>query len=110
MPQVFWTTLGTVQRNPKLDLNRPKCNVKKQGYEDSSFEGYGEGYVDDIADAGYSTTEGDERGMSQKWKKKVCSEGGYLAALTNHLQSATSSIYPGPMRHNSYGPGMVGAW
>ena len=92
MPQVFWTTLGTVQRNPKLDLNRPKCNVKKQGYEDSSFEGYGEGYVDDIADAGYSTTEGDERGMSQKWKKKVCSEGGYLAALTNHLQSATSSI------------------
>jgi hypothetical protein len=102
--------LNAIQRNPKLDLARPKRNVKKRGYEDSSFEGYGEGYVDDdMVDAGYSTAEGDERGMSQKRRKKVCNKERSLTALTNHLQSATSNAYPGPMRHNSYGPGMVGA-
>jgi Rox3 mediator complex subunit len=104
------SNLNPVPRNPKLDLARPKRNVKKRGYEDSSFEGYGEGYVDDdIVDAGYSTAEGDERGMSQKRRKKVCIDRRSTTTLTNCLQSATSNAYPGPMRHNSYGPGMVGA-
>jgi hypothetical protein len=97
-------------RNGKVEVARPKRNVKKRGYEESSFEGYGEGYVDDdMVDAGYSTAEGDDRGISQKRRKKVGSDEWLLSALTNNHQSATSHSYPGPMRHNSYGPGMVGA-
>jgi hypothetical protein len=97
-------------RNAKMEIARPKRNVKKRGYEESSFEGYGEGYVDDdMADAGYSTGEGDDRGMSQKRRKKVGSDELQSSVLTNILQSATSHGYPGPLRHNSYGPGMVGA-
>jgi hypothetical protein len=97
-------------RSAKIDIARPKRNVKKRGYEESSFEGYGEGYVDDdMADAGYSTGEGDDRGISQKRRKKVGSDELHSSALTNNIQSATSHGYPGPLRHNSYGPGMVGA-
>jgi hypothetical protein len=97
-------------RNGKVEIARPKRNVKKRGYEESSYEGYGEGYVDDdMVDAGYSTAEGDDRGISQKRRKKVGSDEWLLSTLTNNRQSATSHSYPGPMRHNSYGPGMVGA-
>ena len=97
-------------RTGKAEIARPKRNVKKRGYEESSFEGYGEGYVDDdMVDTGYSTAEGDDRGISQKRRKKVGSDELLLSTLTNSPQSATSHSYPGPMRHNSYGPGMVGA-
>jgi hypothetical protein len=97
-------------RNGKIEVARPKRNVKKRGYEESSFEGYGEGYVDDdMVDTGYSTAEGDDRGISQKRRKKVGSDDWLLSTLTNNRQAATSHSYPGPMRHNSYGPGMVGA-
>jgi Rox3 mediator complex subunit len=94
----------------KAEIARPKRNVKKRGYEESSFEGYGEGYVDDdMADAGYSTGEGDDRGLSQKRRKKVGSHEGTNANLTNLFQTAPSHGYPGQMRQSSYGPGMVGA-
>jgi len=57
-------------RLTKQDMARPKRAVKKRGYDESSFEGYGEGYVDDdMVDAGYSTGEGDERGGSKRRKK-----------------------------------------
>ena len=51
---------------------RPKRNIKKRGYGDSSFEGYGEGYADDDggAETGYSTGEGD-MASNQKRRKKV---------------------------------------
>lgn len=53
---------------PKSELPRPKRNVKKRTYGDSSYEGYGEGYVDDDApDGGYSTNDD-----SRKRPKKVC--------------------------------------
>ncbi|KAK3945068.1 mediator of RNA polymerase II transcription subunit 19 [Diplogelasinospora grovesii] len=54
------------------DANRPKRNVKKRGYGDSSFEGYGDGYPDDDlgGDTGYSTGEGDMVN-AQKRRKKV---------------------------------------
>lgn len=78
----------------KSELPRPKRNVKKRTYGDSSYEGYGEGYVDDDAhETGYSTNDGDERGMGRKRPKKTAQ---------GHFQ--------GPLpRQNSYGPGMVGA-
>jgi hypothetical protein len=60
-------------QRPKSELPRPKRNVKKRTYGDSSYEGYGEGYVDDDAhETGYSTNDGDERGMGRKRPKKVC--------------------------------------
>lgn len=63
---------GGHPRGSKADLARPKRAVKKRGYDESSFEGYGEGYVDDdMVDAGYSTGEGDDRGGSGKRRKKV---------------------------------------
>ena len=55
---------------PGHDPTRPKRNVKKRTYGDSSFEGYGEGFPDDDggADGGYSTGEGEG---GQKRRKKV---------------------------------------
>jgi len=54
------------------DPSRPRRNIKKRSYGDSSFEGYGEGFPDDDGglDTGYSTGEGDER-SGQKRRKKV---------------------------------------
>jgi hypothetical protein len=84
----------SIARTAKSDLPRPKRNVKKRTYGDSSFEGYGEGYVDDDAqETGYSTGEGDDRGGSRKRPKKV----GILLQLSStwltirRLRRATAS-------------------
>jgi hypothetical protein len=111
------TAMGRGLSNPAIqarvgrsEIARPKRNVKKRGYEESSYEGYGEGFVDDeLVDAGYSTGEGDDRALSQKRRKKVGSEGKAVSFMTDRYQSGTNHAYPDPMRHNSYGPGMVGA-
>lgn len=58
--------------NANSEALRPKRNVKKRTYGDSSFEGYGEGFVDDDLQEGYSTGDGDERGPGHKKRKKVC--------------------------------------
>lgn len=55
---------------PGHDPNRPRRNIKKRSYGDSSFEGYGEGYPDDDA-GGYSTGDGDDRNGTKR-RKKVC--------------------------------------
>lgn len=61
-------------RPSKGDIPRPKRNVKKRSYGDSSFEGYGEGFVDDDnQDTGYSTGEGDDRAGRKRPKKVGCS-------------------------------------
>ncbi|KAK1835796.1 hypothetical protein QBC39DRAFT_128093 [Podospora conica] len=52
------------------EANRPKRNILKRGYGDSSFEGYDEGFPDDDGGAGgYSTGEG-EMGSGRKRIKK----------------------------------------
>jgi len=58
------------------DAARPKRNVKKRGYGDSSFDGYGEGFPDDDggAETGYSTGEG-EMASGLKRRKKVLISG-----------------------------------
>lgn len=55
---------------PGQDPTRPRRNIRKRTYGDSSFEGYGEGFPDDDggADTGYSTGEGEG---GQKRRKKV---------------------------------------
>lgn len=84
---------AAVPRPTKVEGPRPKRNIKKRTYGDASFEGYGEGFVDDDAqEGGYSTGEGDER-MGRKRPKKT----------------VQSNSFQGPVaRQNSYGPGMVG--
>lgn len=51
---------------PQLDRNRRLG--KKRSYQDSSFEGYGEGYDDDTG--GYSTADGDDRSSKLKRRKQ----------------------------------------
>ncbi|PHH60648.1 hypothetical protein CDD81_1369 [Ophiocordyceps australis] len=77
---------------PAQDPNRPRRNIKKRTYGESSYEGYAEGYPDDDAnaDTGYSTGEGDN---AQKRRKR----------------SPENSPNFSTMRQQSYGPGMVGA-
>lgn len=72
-PPVVGATLST------KDALRPKRNVKKRAYGDSSFEGYGEGYVDDdMQDTGHSDTgDGEDRAGGRKRPKKV-RELGYV--------------------------------
>lgn len=78
-----------IKADPNQDPLRPKRNIKKRGYGDSSFEGYNETFQDD--EGGYDTGEGEG---GQKRRKK---------------NPETTSPYPGAVRQQSYGPGMVGA-
>jgi hypothetical protein len=61
--------------SPSADPARPKRTGKKRRYDDRSFEGYGEGYVDDEVEmgaGGYSTGDGEDgRRMGKKKRKKV---------------------------------------
>ncbi|KAH8663947.1 Rox3 mediator complex subunit-domain-containing protein [Xylariales sp. PMI_506] len=71
--------VGAPIKSNKLQVppvDRSKRNTKKRSYQDSSFEGYGEGYIDDDlgAETGYSTGEGDERSLKQKRRKQVHSD------------------------------------
>lgn len=82
-----------IQRSSKAEPPRPKRNIKKRSYGDASFDGYGEGFVDDdLHDGGYSTAEGDDRTGRKRPKK-----------------SGTMSAQAPLPRHNSYGPGSIGA-
>lgn len=54
---------------------RPKRTAKKRRYDDSSFEGYAEGFMDDEADimdpGGYSSGDGASRSNASKKRKTV---------------------------------------
>lgn len=77
------TTVGST-KSGKLQVpqaDRTRRNVKKRSYQDSSFEGYGEGFPDDdVAGSGYST--GEDRSLKQKRRKQnpgsVSSLGGAI--------------------------------
>ncbi|KAG5978010.1 hypothetical protein E4U55_006421 [Claviceps digitariae] len=80
------------QLPPGHDPNRPRRNIKKRSYGDSSYEGYGEGFPDDDGslDMGYSTAEG---------------EGHFKRRKKNSGNSTPNPL----VQRQSYGPGMVGA-
>jgi Rox3 mediator complex subunit len=66
-------TSGNTPLAQSDDPARPKRqNVRKRGYGEASFEGYGEGFVDDddVRMGGYSTGDGDDRRGSGSRKKK----------------------------------------
>ncbi|KAI3339872.1 Rox3-domain-containing protein [Ustulina deusta] len=64
-------TGATQKPNKSLapQLDRARRFGKKRSYQDSSFEGYGEGYDDDTG--GYSTGDGDDRSSKLKRRKQV---------------------------------------
>ena len=58
------------------EANRPTRTGKKRRYDEHSFEGYGEGFVDDEGDTlaelgGDSSGEGSRKGSSSKKRRKV---------------------------------------
>ena len=62
--------------NANAEVVRPKRSGKKRTYEEHSFEGYGEGYVDDDLDIGGGYSSGDTQfsrksANSKKKRKKV---------------------------------------
>ena len=69
---------STVGTPSATEVARPKRVGKKRRYDEHSFEGYGEGYVDDEGDihetGGYTSGEGSRKGsFSKKKRKKVSS-------------------------------------
>lgn len=97
------------------DPSKPKRGIKKRGYGDSSFDGYGEGYPDDdlSAETGYSTGEG-EMVSGQKWRKKVLIDGRHPAdeipLLTlKQTHQGNQPYAQGPARQQpAYGAGITG--
>lgn len=59
------------------EVPRPKRAGKKRRYDEHSFEGYGEGFVDDEGDTmmtggvGYSSGEGSRKSVASKKRRKV---------------------------------------
>ncbi|KAA8563687.1 hypothetical protein EYC84_011707 [Monilinia fructicola] len=102
------STMGVPKQNRgAADIPRPRrTSVKKRSYGDASYEGYGEGYIDD--DAEYSAGDGDDRSGGRKRPKKVGSVLYPSNVQANKGKTPSSHGFQGPMRQ-SYGPGMVGA-
>ncbi|CCC13267.1 hypothetical protein SMACR_07046 [Sordaria macrospora] len=72
-------------QTPGFQDNRPRRNIKKRGYGDSSFEGYGEGYEDDGGlETGYSTGEGD---MASGFKRRKKTQPGTQSYAQGRQQS-----------------------
>ncbi|KAL9038475.1 MAG: hypothetical protein Q9180_003112 [Flavoplaca navasiana] len=65
---------------PLTEANRPKRAGKKRRYDDHSFEGYGEGFLDDDGDViidpgGNSSDDGSRKGGAAKRRKKDYASG-----------------------------------
>ncbi|KAI9841807.1 MAG: hypothetical protein M1838_003416, partial [Thelocarpon superellum] len=77
------------------DPARPRRVSKKRRYDEPSFEGYGEGFVDDDADlgAGYSTSDREDKRSTTSGKKKRKKNSDSYVGVTS----------PGLERGGSYG-------
>ncbi|KAL8672913.1 MAG: hypothetical protein Q9168_002667 [Polycauliona sp. 1 TL-2023] len=72
------------------EANRPKRTGKKRRYDDHSFEGYGEGFLDDDGDVlvdlgGNSSDEGSRKGSTAKRRKKVDYADSYIVSRLHIL-------------------------
>ena len=79
----------TVGTPSAAEVARPKRSGRKRRYDEHSFEGYGEGYVDDDGEVtgggGYSSGQGSRRSsVSKKKRKKVVS----LLSMLCHILAA----------------------
>ncbi|KAI9827518.1 MAG: hypothetical protein M1832_004868 [Thelocarpon impressellum] len=87
---------------PTGDPSRPKRAGRKRRYDEHSFEGYGEGFVDDDVDMG-----GGDYSTSEKEDKRSTTSGGKKRRKKNSDSYGVTS--PGLVeRGGSYGVGMVG--
>jgi hypothetical protein len=81
--------------SPSADPARPKRAGKKRRYDERSFEGYGEGYVDDDVDmaaGGYSTGDGEDgRRSGKKRRKKVGSREQTLLAPRQRISDCSDT-------------------
>ena len=69
------------------DVIRPRRANKKRSYADNSFEGYGDGYVDDEGDldaGAYSNSEDGGGGPGRKKRKKVALYSVQLPKRSGH--------------------------
>ncbi|KAL8712249.1 MAG: hypothetical protein Q9220_003400 [cf. Caloplaca sp. 1 TL-2023] len=101
------------------EANRPKRVGKKRRYDDHSFEGYGEGYLDDDGDVvgdlgGYSSDEGSRKGGPSKKRRKVERTQHPLSSSKILANAISFQEYASPTppglgdRRGSYGIGMLG--
>lgn len=110
-------------RSVKPEISRPRRATKKRSYQDSTFEGYGEGFVDDdIPETTADMGSNDEKTASKK-RKKVCSllyTICFFADTEKNPENNTSGhktpghntpgrTFQGAPIHRNYGSGMVGA-
>ncbi|KAI9677035.1 MAG: hypothetical protein M1817_006874 [Caeruleum heppii] len=118
LPNGTSTAAATSASTASSEPPRPKRSNKKRRYDEHSFEGYGEGFVDDDMEmgGGYSSSDREDarRGSSGKKKRKKVGPTGsdVMWSLLTFVQNADSygSIQsPGLLeRGGSYGVGMVG--
>ena len=74
LPKVNGHVNGMIVGIPAGEVERPKRTGRKRRYDERSFEGYGEGFVDDdgMDVGGYSSGEGSRKSsVSKKKRKKV---------------------------------------
>jgi hypothetical protein len=99
------------------DVARPKRTGRKRRYDEHSFEGYGEGFVDDEGDiidaGGYSSGDGSRKSnVSKKKRKKARTEQLDVSSVLfadfvpeqDYANMPTSAV---PERAGSYGVGMM---
>jgi hypothetical protein len=80
---------GAVRQPPSnvAEVIRPRRTNKKRSYADNSFEGYGDGYVDDDRDldaGAYSNSEDGGGGPGRKKRKKVDSVSDQVPWESSH--------------------------
>ncbi|RYP27200.1 hypothetical protein DL767_007793 [Monosporascus sp. MG133] len=88
------STAGVTTKSGKLQApqaDRMRRNIKKRSYQDSSFEGYGDGFSDN-GETGYSTGEGDDRSSKLKRRKQNPGNGSSYNG-GNHLASSAKTRY-----------------
>ncbi|KAI0124201.1 Rox3 mediator complex subunit-domain-containing protein [Xylariales sp. AK1849] len=81
---------GGLAKSGRLQVpqaDRSRRIGKKRSYQDSSFEGYGEGFTDDDpgAETGYSTGDGDDRVSKQKRRKQHPGSTSSLSGAGRHI-------------------------
>ncbi|KAL8649196.1 MAG: hypothetical protein Q9210_004549 [Variospora velana] len=112
------TMRPATDKMPITEANRPKRTGRKRRYDDHSFEGYGEGFLDDEGDVlvdlgGDTSDEGSRRGGASKKRRKVdqaipCRRLLHtIADLFDQEYTSTNTPTIGD-RRGSYGIGMLG--
>ena len=80
------------------EIARPKRTGRKRRYDEHSFEGYGEGFVDDDGDiidaGGYSSGEGSRKSNVSKKKRKKARTEQLVVAFSKLANCAMSRITP----------------